>query len=194
MSATKTQTLGVLAAGLLALSATGCATGSVGVPFGQTDFLSKVFVDSSYRPNRVNFSTADGALVEIVGAGAVDPQAVASVLSLPGRFQQKPFEAISVGPEEREELNRFVLVFGAALGDDGNAACRGRATAATDEPVVLIAFCDGDERISEGRLFSATANAPTDPAFGRAIRVALGELLPSTDPNVRGEPRLLIRG
>lgn len=185
------------AAGLgAALILVGCAAGSGGAGgavLGGSNLLTLVLVDSSYRPSRVGFSVAGGAPVELYGFDAVDPAAVASVLRLPGRFPQARFQPVSPSAEERETLNRFVLARGAGRAVDGQDACRGDAGPLGEEPVVLIAFCDGDQRISEGRLRTATALAPTDPEFGRAVQIALLEILPPYDPNDVGEGSLFIR-
>ena len=178
------------AAAAIALGA--CATSPGGFALGGADVTTKVIIDSSYRPTDVAYSTADGAPVEIIGGPEIDPENVARVLSLPARFQAKEFVPIPSTAETRD-LNRFVLVFGAPESVDGYDACRGDAASATDAPVVLTAFCDGENALSQGRLFSPAVLDPESAAFGAAHRRVLQQILPSSNPENRGD-RIRLRG
>lgn len=178
------------ATGLAAL--TGCAATLGGVAagggFGGLDAVTKVRIDPSYSRGQVSADTADGAKVEVIGAG-VDPQAVADALRLPSYFTPRPFTALPSGPATTE-IDRLVLVFGASAALDGDDACQGLAPPPSTGLVVLAAYCDDDEPLSEGRLSSPALSDPASPEAAQAYRGLLAKILPAQNPERDRDPLL----
>ena len=159
---------------------TACAGGTV---------LTRTDYDSFYDPALLQYIALPGYFpAEIYGApfGKKGHDEILARLALPAYFTQVPFK--DVRGKNDGDRGRLVLVFNPVRVPTARAPCQNPGaikleSGGGERMKVRLAFCYGDEMVSETSLSAPWPASATDPSLHRSLAQAIYELFPSYNPN-----------
>jgi hypothetical protein len=155
------------------------------------------YVDSSYEPSILSYASKEGPVyTEVIGspfageAGQVD-RVITEALK-EAQFSGRQLDFTTQRPQDYRSPYRVVLLFNPAPNANAAKICANPEQPQNEgtpgEVMVMVAFCNGDTRVSSTAGYASPATTADAPAFGQLIRQVAMDIFPPRSFQRRSDP------